>query len=242
MLLLLIATFTKYLIIKKCNSMKRLVLMLMFVSSIGMAQEKVTMNLGDFHVLKTYRGLQVELIKSDSPKVIIDGNRSSEVTVKNNNGTLKISMSITHTFSADDVMVYLYYTDDIDVIDANEGSNIFSDEVFKQEKLTVKVQEAGKIKLEIETEQLDVTVVTGGQISLKGSSTNQDVKANTGGIYKGERLETEYTKAASYTGGMADVKASKLLDAKASTGGTISINGEPEELKKSESLGGYVRQ
>lgn len=222
--------------------MKRLVLALIFVSTLGMAQEKVTMNLGDFHSLKTYRGLQVELIKADEAKVIIDGNRSSEVTVKNSNGLLKISMSITHTFSADDVMVYLYYKDDITLIDANEGSSIFSDEVFKQQKLEVKAQEAASIKLEIDTEQLEVSVVTGGQIKLKGSAKNQDVKSNTGGIYKGERLETEYTNVSSNTGGMADVKATKLIDAKANTGGIVSISGEPEELKKSESLGGYVRQ
>jgi hypothetical protein len=172
-----------------------------------MAQEEITMNLGDFHTLKTYRGLQVELIKADAAKLIIDGNRSSEVTVKNNKGTLKISMSISHTFSADDVMVYLYYNDDIDVIDANEGSHIFSDEIIKQEKLTTKSQEAGRIKLEIDTDQLNVTVVTGGQVTLKGSSKNQDVKSNTGGIYKGERLETEYTNVSSYTGGIADVEA-----------------------------------
>lgn len=222
--------------------MKRLVFALMFISTLGMAQEKVTMNLGDFHTLKTFRGLQVELIKADAAQLIIDGKRSSEVTVKNNNGTLKISMSITHTFSADDVMVYLYYKDDIDVIDANEGSYIFSDEVIKQEKLTAKTQEAARIKLEIDTEQLDVTVYTGGQVNLKGTSTNQNVKSNTGGIYKGGSLDTEYTKVSSYTGGTADVKASKLVDAKASTGGTISISGEPEEVKKSESLGGYIRQ
>ena len=78
--------------------MKRLVFALMFISTLGMAQEKVTMNLGDFHTLKTFRGLQVELIKADAAQLIIDGKRSSEVTVKNNNGTLKISMSITHPF------------------------------------------------------------------------------------------------------------------------------------------------
>jgi len=222
--------------------MKNLVFAFMFVSAFGMAQEKVTMNLGDFHTVKTYRGLNVELIKADDAKIIIDGNRSSEVTVKNNNGTLKISMSIAHTFSADDVMVYLYFKDNIDVIDANEGSHIFSDEVIKQEKITAKAQEAGRIKFEIDTEQLDVTVVSGGQVNLKGSSKNQNVKSNTGGIYKGERLETEYTKVSSYTGGSANVKASVLVDAKASTGGTISISGEPEEVKKSESLGGYIRQ
>jgi hypothetical protein len=222
--------------------MKRLVFTLMFISAIGIAQEKVTMNLGDFHTVKTYRGLQVELIKADAAQLIIDGKRSSEVTVKNNNGTLKISMSITHTFSADDVMVYLYFKDNIDVLDANEGSYIFSDEIIKQKKLTAKTQEAARIKLEIETEQLDVSVFTGGEVNLKGTSKNQNVKSNTGGMYKGARLETEYTKVSAYTGGTADVKASKLVDAKASTGGTISVSGEPEEIKKSESLGGYIRQ
>ena len=222
--------------------MKRLVFTLMFISAIGIAQEKVTMNLGDFHTVKTYRGLQVELIKADVAQLIIDGKRSSEVTVKNNNGTLKISMSITHTFSADDVMVYLYFKDNIDVIDANEGSYIFSDETIKQEKLTAKTQESARIKLEIDTEQLDVSVFTGGEVNLKGTSKNQNVKSNTGGMYKGGTLQTEYTKVSAYTGGTADVKASKLVDAKASTGSTISISGEPEEVKKSESLGGYIRQ
>lgn len=222
--------------------MKGLVFTLMFVTSFCFAQEKVTMNLGDFHSLKTYRGLQVELIKSDASKVVIDGNKSSEVTVKNNNGTLKISMSITHTFSADDVMVYLYFKDNINLIDANEGSHIFSDEVLKQDKITCKAQEAGRIKLELDTDQLDVTVVTGGEIKLKGVSKNQNIKANTGGIYKGAALNTEYTNVTSNTGGMAKVTASKLVDASANTGGIINIEGEPEEVKKSESLGGYVRQ
>ncbi len=222
--------------------MKGLVFTLMLVTSICFAQEKVTMNLGDFHNLKTYRGLQVELIKSDEAKVIIEGNRSSEVTVKNSNGTLRISMSITHTFSADDVMVYLYYKDEIKLIDVNEGSHIFSDEVFKQEKITVKAQEAGRIKLSLDTDYLEVTSVTGGEVKLKGSSKNQEVKVNTGGMYKGERLETENTDVSANTGGLADVTATKLMDASASTGGIVSIKGEAEDVKKSESLGGYIRQ
>jgi helix-turn-helix protein len=200
------------------------------------------MNLGDFHSVKTYRGLQVELIKSDSPKVVIEGDKASDVTVKNTNGLLKISLSITHTFSADDVMVYLYYSKDIDLLDANEGSHIFSDEIFKQEKITVKAQEAAHVTLELDTDQLDVSVVTGGLITLKGTSKNQNVKSNTGGIYKGQQLETGYTKVTSNTGGTADVKASDLVDASANTGGIVTVIGEPAELKKSESLGGYVRQ
>lgn len=222
--------------------MKKVVLAFMFITSLCFAQEKITKNLGDFQVLKTYRGLNVELIKADTPKIVVEGDKSSEVTIKNVNGTLKISMNLTHTFSADDVMVYVYYTNDISVIDANEGSKIFSDEKIEQEKITVKAQEAGKIVLEIDSEQLDVNVVTGGEVKLKGVSKNQNIKSNTGGIYNGNNLDTEYTNVTSNTGGVADVKASKLVDAKANTGGIISITGDPDEVKKKESLGGYVRQ
>jgi len=222
--------------------MKKIVFVIFFITGICVAQEEVTMNIGDFHTLKAYRGLQVELKKGDTPKVVIDGKRASEVTVKNVNGVLKISLSITHTFSADDVMIYLYYSKNIDVIDANEGSHIFSDEQFKQTKMVAKAQEAAKITLDVETEQLDVNTVTGGIVKLKGTSVNQNVKSNTGGIYKGEDLKTENSNVSANTGGIASINASKFADASASTGGMVTVFGDPGELKKSESLGGYVKQ
>jgi len=222
--------------------MKKFVFAIFFISSICIAQDKITMNIGDFHTLKTYRGLQVELIKGDTPKVVIDGIKASNVTVKNSNGILRISMNISHTFSADDVMVYLYYSKEIDLIDANEGSHIYSDELFKQTKIEAKAQEAGHIKLNIETDQVDVTAVTGGVIKLKGTSVNQKAKANTGGIYKGENLETENADVSAHTGGIAEIHVTKFADVSASTGGMITVSGDPEELKKSESLGGYVKQ
>ena len=222
--------------------MKKLVFAIFFISSLCVAQGEITMNIGDFHTLKTYRGLQVELIKDESPKVIIDGSKASNVTVKNSNGVLKISMNISHTFSADDVMVYLYYSKEIDVIDANEGSHIYSDDVFKQAKMKVDAQEAGHIKLKLETEDVEVSVVTGGLIKLKGTSVNQKAKSNTGGIYKGGDLESENCDVSAHTGGIATVYASKSVDVSASTGGMVTVLGDPEELKKSESLGGYVKQ
>ena len=52
--------------------MKKVILVLMLISTVGVAQEKVTMNVGDFHSLKTYRGLQVEMIRGKDSKVIIE--------------------------------------------------------------------------------------------------------------------------------------------------------------------------
>jgi hypothetical protein len=180
------------------------------------------------------------LIKSESPKLIIEGNKASSVTIKNANGVLKLSLKIENTFSSDEVMVYLHYSEPISVIDGNEGSNIYSDELIKQERLVVRAQEGARIKLELDVKSLEVATSTGGYINLIGKSESQDVKANTGGIYKGSMLKTEHTKINAATGGNAEIFASKSVDAKASTAGIIDIEGDPEQVSRKESTGGNI--
>jgi len=205
------------------------------------SQDKVSQNLGDFNVLKTYRGLHIKLVKSKDQKIVIEGEKSEEVIVKNINGVLKITMTVLKTFSADEARVTVYFNNNIDIIDVNEGSFVSSDEIFKQEKIELKSQEAGKIELELKTNYLDVKVVSGGEIILKGFTKNQNVKANTGGFYKAKALETEYTNVTASTGATATVYASKEVDANANLGATITVKGEPAEIKKKETLGGYIR-
>jgi hypothetical protein len=220
--------------------MKKVLIMLLLVTTGALAQDRIEKNLGDFTELKTYRGLQVEMIKSDSPKLIIEGNKASSVTVKNANGVLKLSLKIENSFSSDEVMVYLHYSDPISVIDGNEGSNIFSDELIKQERVVVRAQEGARIKLQLDVKNVEVVTSTGGYISLSGKSESQDVKANTGGIYKGAMLKTEHTTINAATGGNAEIFASKSVDAKASTAGIIDIEGDPEQVSRKESTGGNI--
>ena len=219
--------------------MKKVLIMLL-VTTAAFAQDRIEKNLGDFTELKTYRGLPVELIKSDNPKLIIEGNKASSVTVKNANGVLKLSLKIENTFSSDEVMVYLHYKDPVSVIDGNEGSNIYSNEVLAQDKIVVRAQEGARVKLELDVKNLEVVTSTGGYVNLSGKADTQDVKANTGGIYKGAMLKTEHTKINAATGGNAEVFASKSVDAKASTAGIIDIKGDPEQVSRKESTGGNI--
>ena len=221
--------------------MKKFTILFILVSTFCFSQEKITKNLGDFHELKIYRGLEVELIKAETQKIVIEGKKSEQVTVKNSNGILRVSLKALETFSADDVKVFIYFSEDIDIIDVNEGSIITSERIIKQDKLVLKVQEAGKIKLEIGTTDVEIKSISGGKITLEGYSENQKVNANTGGNYEGEGLKTDHTDVSVASGSNAIINASKLVDAKATLGGTITITGEPAEINKKETLGGYVR-
>ena len=221
--------------------MKKILILFFFVSNFTFAQGIITKNLGDFNEIKVYRGLTVELIKSRSPKIVIEGDKSKEVIVKNVNGVLKISLSVLETFSADEVKIFLHYSEDINVIEANEGSVIKSEHKIKQEKIEIISEEAAQINLTLKTTYVEVRVNTGAQITLEGSSINQDVVGYTGGIYNGDDLKTDYTNITSSTGAVITINASKLVDANAKLGGSININGDPDEIKKKESLGGYVK-
>ncbi len=221
--------------------MKKVVILLFFLSGIINAQNNITKRLGDFHEVKSYRGLNVKLIRAENPKVIIIGDKADKVVIKNVNGVLKISLTLMETFSAQDVSVHLYYAEDLDNISATEGSVILSDDVIKQEKVSVRAIEAGQIKLKVNVNYLDVKAYTGGKVELEGKATNQNVYVHSGGIYNGDDLKSEYVNVSGSTGGSAKVNATKLVDADVNLGATIIVKGDPKEVKKRESLGGYVK-
>jgi hypothetical protein len=221
--------------------MKRILIMLLLTTSVVFSQEERTINLGDFNTIKTYRGLHVELARSDSPKIIITGSKSKDVNVKNSNGVLKISLTVMETFSADEVKIIVYFNDKLEHLSANEGSKIFSNDKIEIEKLNLKATEAAEINLNIESSLIEVKAYTGGIVELEGYAKNQNITANTGGFYKGEDLKTEDTMVRVFTGGDATVNAKNSVDANASVGGIIKIKGDPDKVNKKESLGGYIR-
>ena len=117
--------------------MKKLALLLTLTCSILFAQEPIIKNLGDFSTLKVYNGLTVEIQKSSTSKIEISGKKSDDVSIKNSNGVLKIRLKFPEGFTSEDVKIKLYYNSTINVLDANEGAQITSEEVLEQQHLEV---------------------------------------------------------------------------------------------------------
>lgn len=221
--------------------MKNITLLFFLACSIAFGQEKITKNLGDFNELKVYNGLTVELKKSNQSKIEITGSQSGDVTVKNANGVLKIRLKFPESFIAEDVRIVLFYNDNINVLDANEGGTIMSDNIIKQLHLEVKVQEGAKIFLAVNTKHLTVKTVSGGLIELSGSTENQNIEATTGGIYKAYKLISKQAIVIAASGANVEVHTTEILDAKVRFGGTIHYKGTPEVLKTKKIIGGVIK-
>ncbi len=219
--------------------MKHLLYLFMLCSTIFYAQDR-TQNLGDFNELKIFNGLSVDIEKSDKASIEISGVKTNNVIVKNVNGILKLSLKFPESFNPDKVKVKVYYNQDLEILDANEGAAIFSEDPIKQESLTVKTQEGAYIRMSIEVKYLSVKAVTGGSIKLTGNTVNQDVDVTTGGVYEAYDLISEDTDIIAASGANAQVNVSNQLEAKVRFGGRIYYKGNPEKVSTRKVMGGII--
>ena len=222
--------------------MKTLIkLFLLCITTVCLGQNPIEKTVGEFSELKVYDLIEVELIKSDIDKIAVTGRKASDVLVNNKNGTLKIKMKLEEAFDGNKTKVKLYYTK-IDVIDANEGAHIHSEDVIEQFEIDLSAQEGGKINVKVDVKYANVRAVTGADIVASGSAKHQDVSIYTGGDYDGKALKTELTEVSIRAAGEAHVNASKKVIAKVRAGGDIYVYGNPEQIDESRILGGRIKK
>jgi hypothetical protein len=218
----------------------------LFVNTAIFAQSTITQNLGDFTVLKVYNGIEVELIKSVDQKLEIIGNKSEMVKIKNVDNTLKLSLPFSlkplNNSAEGEVLIKLYYSKNINIIDANEGATITSND-FNQDNIELNAQERAFINITSTTNYLTVRASSGGIIKVSGTAKNQEVDADLYGIYHGFNLKVSGNSSVKAgTGAKAEVSAGVTLNAKVSFGGAIFYKGNPEVVKDKKVIGGIIEK
>lgn len=220
---------------------KSLIFTLLFVTAITFAQEPIIKEVGAFKELKVYDLIQVKLIQSSENKIEITGKHNDKVVFVNKNGKLKIRMDIQEAYNGDETKVILHYTD-LEIIDANEGSYVYSNDVIKQFDIELSAQEGSKIDVAFETTFSTIKSYTGGHVKAKGISKTQNVSVSAGGNYEAKNLITETSKVKVKAGGEASIHATEMADVNIMAGGKIFIYGNPKEIKESKAIGGTVKR
>lgn len=219
--------------------MKKLVYSLLIFSSIAFSQTEKSV--GDFNKVTSFDQIDVVLIKSNENKVEIEGSGSDDVELVNKNGELKIRMPLNKLLSGDNISVTVYFKE-IDAVEANEGSRIASEEIFKTTLFNVIAKEGSEISIRINADKLTGKIANGSTVNIEGNAKNQDILVNSGGIYNAKTLKTEQTTVTCNAGGNANVYASDLVEAKVRAGGTILIYGKPKQINQKTFAGGTIKE
>lgn len=217
--------------------MKKLFYSLLLISSIGFSQ--IEKEVGDFNKVTTFDQIDVRLIQGTENKVVLNGNGSEEVEVINKNGELKIRMPFTRLLDGENISATVYYNQ-INALEANEGSRISSEKEIKSVLFDIKVKEGAQIKINLQADKLKARISNGSIVEIEGSLKNQEVVINSGGQYKAENLHSEQSDITLNAGGFASVFATDLVEATVRAGGFIKIYGKPKQINKNILAGGSI--
>ena len=219
---------------------------LTIISFTAFTQTAIIKNIGDYSILKVYNGIDVELIKSEEQKLEISGEKAEMVKIKSVNNTLKLSLPFSlkpeNNLADGKVLIKLYYNNNIDIIDANEGSTITGKD-FNQSKLEVNSQERAFINLTSQVSYLKVRVSSCGIIKLSGTAKNQEVNIDLYGVYNGFAMKIAgNSDVFAGTGAKAEILAGETLSARVNFGGSIFYKGNPEIVKEKKVIGGIIQK
>ena len=225
--------------LKSKINLKNLFPILIFLVTFSVAAQDVEENLGNFIELKTYNGVEVEVIPSNENRIVITGHSKNDVEYDIRDGRLEIRLGLDNIWSEDNTEITLY-TKDLQTIDANQASVVEVVKELKGEELTFRTQEGANIRARVNGRKINSKTVSAGKITLEGKAEEQVVEINTGGHYYGKDLRTKNTEVSAGTAGRGEVYATEYVRATAKLGGTVEIFGRPNEVDKKTSLGGRI--
>lgn len=210
------------------------------IFSIAFAQTEK--NVGDFNKVTSFDKIDVLLLPGTENKVILKGANSEEVELVNNNGELKLRLPLGKMLKGDDISATVYFKK-LDAVEANEGSRISSEKEIKAIGFDIITKEGSEVVLKnLNADKLTVRCGAGSIVTIKGNVKNQDVLSNSGAKYDGEYCITQQTVVTVNAGGLANVNASDVVDAKTRAGGTITIFGKPKLINEKKIAGGKIIQ
>lgn len=216
------------------------IFLLSFTNLISVAQTReVNAALEDFSEVKTFNGVEVQVIPSEENRIVITGHSREDVKFKIVEHRLEIRLSLDNIWSKDNTRITIYGSN-ITTIDANQGSLVEISDHLKGEELTFRVQEGANIRARVNGRRIVSKAVTGGRITLEGKADEQEVDLNTGGLYYGSELRTKETTVRAGTAAKGEVYATEYVRATAKLGGTIELFGRPKEVDQKTSLGGRI--
>ena len=219
--------------------MKKIVYSLLLISSVAFSQIEKTV--GEFYKVTAFDKIDVYLIQSDENKVILKGDKSEDVELVNKNGELKIKMNFSNLMKGDNISATVYYKK-IEAVEANEGSRVASNEIFKAINFSIIAKESSNIKLRLDVDRLTTKLTQGSILELDGKVEYADILVNSGGKYEAQRLVTKQTVITANTGGKADVNATDFVNAKVRAGGSVLIYGKPKQIDQKIVAGGSIEQ
>jgi len=212
-----------------------------------LAQVSKNITVGHFNQISVANGIDVYLSQGNTESVSVSAHpdllKELAIAVKGSNLEVKLKRDFnwSRLFKDQNIKVYVHYKE-LYGITASGGSDVYTQNTMKTDRLSATVSGGSDLKLSIATKELQVTASGGADADLKGSATNVSFTASGGSDIEALGLQTEYAKVTASGGSDVDISVSKAIEASASGGSDIKYRGDAALKKTSSSNSGDVKR
>ncbi len=196
--------------------------------------------LKSFEKLDVSRGVEVVLTKTAENNALIlsDYYAMDEIITEVSGNTLKISMAKLTTGDVN-VEVRLSFTD-LKEIEVKGNAIVRATHPLELEKIAIKANTGGLVQLELKSNHVELSAGENSVLQIKGKCASLDAKSATTSTIYADKLMADEVVAKAGIGSKLFVTALKSVDAKANSGGVVTVGGNPPKSNSATSLGGKV--
>jgi hypothetical protein len=193
-------------------------------------------------VIKASNGLDIEVANSTVQVVSVeaDENLQDIIETELKNGVLYVRTT-KNIRKAKSKKVTIAFVE-LDGIHASSGTNVKGLSSVVSNNLDLKVSSGAQMSLTVMAKELAAQASSGGNITLRGQARNFGTKASSGSSIDARELQAIYCTSRASSGANITLNIERSLDAKASSGGDIRYQGNPEVVNQNTSSSGSVRK
>lgn len=193
-----------------------------------------------FQSVAVSAGLEVILMQDSVVKVLVEADDNLQDIIKTeiSNGQLRIfpERRISKCTSKK-----IYVTlKQIHTLEVSSGAEVTCKMDLKMSSLHVSASSGADINLAVILDRLSVEASSGANLKLSGSAGNFDVDGSSGANINAIRVQSKICNAGVSSGGQLKLFVTQRIGAHASSGGQITVEGNPAERKIEKSSGGGV--
>lgn len=195
---------------------------------------------GSFTAIHAQEGLDVHVTQANeaSIRVEADENIIELIGTDIENGVLKIH-AVENIGRASSKKVYVSVPT-IEELKTSSGADLRVENPVKTDRISLKSSSGSDILVEVNAHSVFCDSSSGAEIKVTGTAKTIEAEASSGSEVDANGLTTEEAYAKASSGGSVSVNATEKVEARSSSGGDIYYSGNPRVVHKNNSVSGNV--
>lgn len=187
----------------------------------ALAEKSGAYDFTGFDELDIAAGIDVEFTQADDYSVVADFQRGNEdnIKIRQDGDRLYIARKSSLPWKNNSTKVTVRVSaPSLEAIEASSGSSLTADNVL--------------------TPEIEIDVSSGASVDLSGECDTADIRVSSGGSLSAKDFECVYVTTKASSGGSASAYASASVESNTSSGGSVTIYGNPPERETNKPVSG----